>query len=150
MPWLVLALRVLLGGVLLVAGALKVMHTESLAAAIAGYRLLPPGGVLPLAIALPPLELLSGLYLVVGLFTRISGIVVCAMFVAYAAAIASAVLRHIPASCGCLGPGDTATADWPHVAFDAAFAVIALLVARFAPGALAIDKLLARVTAKEG
>lgn len=150
MAWLVFALRLLLGGVLLAAGALKVMDTNALAAMIAGYRLLPPAIVPPIAIALPPLELIFGFYLVVGLFTRVAGGVVCAMFVLYAVAVGSAVVRHIPATCGCFGPHDTAKADWPHVVLDIVLAVVALFIARAAPGALSLDRLLARATAKEG
>ncbi len=116
---------------------------------IAGYRLLPPPVIVPIAIALPPLEMIFGLYLVVGLFTRVSAIVVFVMFLAYGAAIASAVVRHIPAGCGCFGPGDAATADWPHVAFDLILALVALFVARTAPGALALERRLLRGTAKE-
>lgn len=140
----------LLGTVLLVAGALKVMHADSLAATIAGFRLLPQAVVLPLAIALPPLELLFGFYLVVGLFTRIAGGVVCAMFVAYAIAIASAVIRHIPATCGCFGPSDTAKADWPHVVADVALALVAVVVARAGPGPFSADRFLSRAATKEG
>ncbi len=131
------------------AGALKVMHADALAAAIAGYRLLPPGAVAPIAVALPPLELIFGFYLVAGLFTRVAGIVTCAMFVVYAIAIASAVVRHIPANCGCFGPGDSATADWPHVAVDAVLALLALFVARLAPGTLSLDGFLSRAASKE-
>lgn len=149
MTWLVFALRLLIGGVLIVAGALKVMHSEALASAIAGFRLVPQPVVLPLAIALPPLELIFGFYLVAGLFTRVAAGVVCAMFLAYAAAVASAVIRHIPANCGCFGPNDAATADWPHVAGDVVAAVLALCVARYAPGALALDRLFVRSAAKE-
>lgn len=149
MAWLVFALRVLLGGLLIVAGALKVTHTESLAAAIAGYRLLPPAVVVPLAIALPPFELIFGFYLVVGLFTRIASVTVCAAFALYAAAIASAVIRHIPANCGCFGPGDAATADWPHAGVDLALAALAALVARYSPGSLALDTILSRAVKKE-
>jgi hypothetical protein len=71
---------------------------------------------------------------------RVAAIVACVQFVLYAAAIASAVLRHIPASCGCFGPHDTATADWPHVAFDLALAVASAFIANGAPGALALDR----------
>jgi uncharacterized membrane protein YphA (DoxX/SURF4 family) len=136
----VFVVRVLLGGVLLATGALKVGHAPELAAAIAGFRLLPAGATGPLALALPYFELLLGGYLLIGLFTRAAGIVSAVQFVVYAGAIASAVLRHIPANCGCFGPHDTAVADWPHVAFDLALAVASAFVAYGAPGMLAIDR----------
>lgn len=144
MSWLVFALRLALGGLLLLTGALKIGHAEALAAAIAGFRLVPSALVSALALALPYLELLLGLYLVLGLFTRVAGWVTCAQFAIYAAAIASAVLRHIPANCGCFGPYDRATADWPHVALDVFLAAIGVIIARAAPGAFALDRRLTR------
>jgi uncharacterized membrane protein YphA (DoxX/SURF4 family) len=132
--------RFLLGALLIAAGALKIGHAPALAAAIAGFRLLPPDAVAPLAIVLPYLEVLLGLYLLIGLFTRIVAVLTAAQLALYAAAIASAVLRHIPADCGCFGPGDAAVADWPHVGFDLALAAFALLVAARAPGAFSLDR----------
>lgn len=122
------------------AGALKIGHAPDLAAAIAGFRLLPAVIVGPLALALPVLELLLGLYLVLGLFTRVAAGIACAQFLIYAAAVSSAVLRHIPADCGCFGPGDAAVADWPHVGFDLALAAASAFIAYRAPGALALDR----------
>jgi len=136
----VFLVRVLLGALLLVAGALKVGHAAELAAALASYRLLPAAIVGPLALALPYVEILLGLYLIAGLFTRAIAIVSSVAFVCYAGAIGSAVVRHIAANCGCFGPNDSAVADWPHVAFDLALALASLFVAYGAPGALAVDR----------
>jgi uncharacterized membrane protein YphA (DoxX/SURF4 family) len=136
----VFVIRLLLGGLLLVAGALKVGHSVDLAAAMAGFRLLPPAVIGPLALALPFIEVFLGLYLVAGLFTRIAATVACLQFLVYAGAIASAVIRHIPANCGCFGPGDAAAADWPHVAFDLSLALVSAFIAYGAPGAFAVDR----------
>jgi uncharacterized membrane protein YphA (DoxX/SURF4 family) len=141
----VLILRILLGGLLLAAGALKVGHASSLAASIADFRLLPAVIVGPLALALPYLELLLGAYLIAGLFTRIAAAFAAFEFLIYAVAIASAVMRRIPAGCGCFGPKDTAVADWPHVVFDLALAAASGVVAYAAPGALAVDRMLRRI-----
>jgi uncharacterized membrane protein YphA (DoxX/SURF4 family) len=136
----VFVVRVVVGATLVAAGALKVGQAASLAAAIAGFRLLPATIVGPLAIGLPYLELLIGGYLVVGLFTRVAASIATVQFVLYAAAIASAVVRHIPANCGCFGPADSAVADWPHVAFDGCLAIASAFVAFGAPGTLAVDR----------
>lgn len=136
----VFIIRVLLGGLLIVAGALKAGHPAELAASIAGFRLLPAQIVGPLALALPYVELMLGAYLVAGLFTRVAAIVAALQFFCYAGAVASAVLRHIAASCGCFGPNDAAVADWPHVAFDFALAMASVFVACGAPGAIAVDR----------
>jgi uncharacterized membrane protein YphA (DoxX/SURF4 family) len=136
----VFCLRLAIGGLLLIAGALKVGHAPELASAIAGFRLLPAALVGPLALGLPFFELVLGFYLVLGLFTRIAAVVACLQFLVYAAAVASAVIRHIPADCGCFGPGDAAVADWPHVGFDLFLALASGFIAYRAPGALAVDR----------
>lgn len=140
MAMAVFIIRVLLGALLLTAGALKVGHVTELAASIATFRLLPAAIVGPLAVALPYVELLLGAYLVAGLFTRIVATISALQFVCYAGAIASALVRHIAANCGCFGPNDAATADWPHVAFDLVLAAASCFVAVGAPGALAVDR----------
>ncbi len=132
--------RAALGAVLLVTGALKVGHAPALAASIAGYRLLPAQAIPAIATLLPLFEMFVGIYLLIGLFTKVAAYVAAAQFFLYGAAIASAVVRGIPANCGCFGPNDTASADWPHVGFDLALAAVALLIARFAPGSLALDR----------
>lgn len=134
-----LIIRVLIGALFVAAGALKVGHFNDLAAAIAGFRILPEAAVGPLAVALPFFELGLGLYLVAGLFTRATAWIGALQLTIYAAAIASAVIRHIPANCGCFGPQDAATADWPHVIVDLALAAVCALVALRAPGPLALD-----------
>lgn len=144
MDRVVVAARIVLGAVLIAAGMLKVGHAADLASAIAGFRLLPAAIVAPLALVLPYFEILLGIYLVAGLFTRVAATVAAVQFVLYAAAIASAVLRHIPANCGCFGPNDSATADWPHVLLDLLLAAIAAFIAYGAPGAFAVDRRLAR------
>jgi putative oxidoreductase len=136
----VLVARLALGLILIVAGALKLGHGPALASAIAGFRLLSPAVIPLLALALPPLEIFLGLYLVAGLFTRVAGIAAAILFLFYAAAIGSAVVRGIPANCGCFGPADAATADWPHVAFDLILAALGAFIALRAPGALALDR----------
>jgi uncharacterized membrane protein YphA (DoxX/SURF4 family) len=136
----VFVVRVIIGALLVAAGMLKVGHAVDLAAAIAGFRLLPTAAVGPIALGLPFLEVLLGGYLVAGLFTRVAAIVASAQFALYAAAIASAVIRHLPASCGCFGPNDSAVADWPHVAFDLGLAVASAFIAYGAPGVIALDR----------
>jgi putative oxidoreductase len=136
----VLIVRVILGGLLALAGASKIGHPAALASAIAGFRLLPAAIVGPLALALPYVELMLGAYLIAGLFTRVVAVICALQFLTYGAAIALAVVRHIPANCGCFGPNDAAVADWPHVGFDLVLSAASAFVAYAAPGALAVDR----------
>jgi uncharacterized membrane protein YphA (DoxX/SURF4 family) len=142
----IFALRVALGGVFLAAGVLKVSHPEFLAATIAAFRLLPQPVIAPLAIALPYFEMILGGYLIAGLFTRAAAWIAAAQLAAFAAAIASVVLRGLSISCGCFGPSDTAPASWVDVARDVALAAVAVFIAVRAPGSFALDRRLAPKT----
>ena len=137
---LVLVLRVALGLLFAVAGALKIGHFDLFAAQIAGFALLPQPLVAPLALLLPFVEVLLGAYLIVGLFTRAAAWFAAFQLAVFAAAIASAVMRGISTSCGCFGPADQTTTSWPEVARDASLALMALFVAWRAPGAVALDR----------
>jgi len=140
MAFLILALRLALGLVLLAAGVLKAHDGPTLTAiSIADYRILPAGLVAPFAIGLPYVEILLGGYLIAGLFTRTAAWVASFQFVVFAVAVGSLVVRHIHADCGCFGSGVSTPPSWGHVALDAALAAVSAFVALRAPGAFAVD-----------
>ena len=138
--WTALILRLALGGVFLAAGGLKVGHADVFAAEIAGFQLVPHALIAPLALLLPFLELMIGVYLVLGLFTRFAAWFAALEMLLFAGAIGAAVLRGIHTSCGCFGPSDTATTSWGEVGRDLGFALAGVIIALLAPGALALDK----------
>ncbi len=143
MAYVIFALRLALGALLVVAGVLKAHDGAALtASSIAGYRILPAAFVAPLGVALPYFEILLGGYLVTGLFTRVAALVASAQFAVFSAAVASLVVRGIPADCGCFGSGVPTPPSWGHVAADVGLLLLAALVARYAPGAFSVDSLL--------
>ncbi len=143
MGFVTFALRFVLGSLLLVAGILKA-HDGPVrtATSIAGYRILPPGIVAPLGVALPYFEIMLGGYLVVGLFTRVAAVVASVQFAIFSAAVASLVVRRLPADCGCFGSGIATPPSWGHVTLDVALMLAAAAIAAFSPGAFALDRLL--------
>ncbi len=144
MAYLTFALRLLIGGVLVVAGALKAHDGPVVTATfVAGYRILPASVVAPLGVALPYAEIVLGAYLVAGLFTRAAAWVATAQFALFAVAVGSLVVRNIPADCGCFGASVPTTPSWGHVAADLALAGVTAVIAWRAPGALAVDRVLA-------
>jgi uncharacterized membrane protein YphA (DoxX/SURF4 family) len=138
--WLVLILRIVLGAIFIVAGGSKIGHADVFAAQIAGFRLLAPAVIAPIAIALPFLEILLGIYLILGLFTRTAAWAAVILLGIFDLAIASAVVRGMTVSCGCFGPADASVTTWPEVARDAIFVILAAVVALRAPGMLALDR----------
>jgi uncharacterized membrane protein YphA (DoxX/SURF4 family) len=139
-PVVLLVLRVGLGLIFLAAGGFKIGHAAEFAQEIAQFRLLPEGLIAPLALLMPFLEAMLGVYLLIGLFSRASAWVAAALLLIFDLAIASAVVRGLHLHCGCFGPNDQTVTTWTEVARDAVLVVLAVVVAVRGPGMLAVDR----------
>ena len=149
--WIGLVLRVVVGGVWIVAGALKLPDPAQSVAAVRAYELLPSSLVTPIGQLLPVVEVVIGLLLVVGLLTRAAAVASAALFVVFIAGIASAWARGLSIDCGCFGGGGfdpDATSKYPwEIARDAVLLAASLVVAWLPTTRLALDSLLFRRTA---
>lgn len=103
--------RLVLGAVLIVAGALKVGHPQTSARAVRAYELLPFDLAGYLGYGLPVLELAVGALLVLGLFTRVSAVIGAVLMVLFLIGIISAWARGLSIDCGCFGHGGTIAAS---------------------------------------
>jgi len=116
--------RIALGLIFLAAGALKIGHASDLAATIAAFGFgLPPVLVAIAAIALPPFEILLGVYLIGGWLLSMTSVVASAMMLLFIGVVASVVARGLHVSCGCFGAADTAPATWWTVVRDSIFLI---------------------------
>ena len=97
--------RLVLGGTLLFAGGLKVGNPLGSARAVQGYDVMPFEVARFIGYALPWLEIVVGLLLVLGLFTRISAVVGALLMLAFVVGIAQAWARGLTIDCGCFGGG---------------------------------------------
>jgi uncharacterized membrane protein YphA (DoxX/SURF4 family) len=100
----VLAGRVLVGLLLVVAGAAKITAgPEWFLQTLLGYDLLPRPLAALLARSLPWIEVACGILLVLGLFTRPAAAIGATLLLVFAFAITSAILREKQVDCGCFG-----------------------------------------------
>ena len=97
--------RVVLGLVLLVAGALKIADPQRAVAAVRAYQLLPEAAATLVGWGLPFVELALGLLLLSGLATRPVAIASAGLLVVFVAGIVSAAARGLSIDCGCFGGG---------------------------------------------
>ena len=104
-PWLTLIARLILGGVLLAAGALKIGNLQKSAMAVRAYELLPVSLANFLGYALPWVEIGVGLLLLTGTAVRISGLIGAFTMLAFIIAISQAWARGLSIDCGCFGGG---------------------------------------------
>ena len=103
--WVGLAARLILGGVLVVAGGLKLGNLADSVYAVRAYRILPYDFTAAVGYALPIIEVAAGLLLILGLFTRWAAVVGSLLMVAFIIAIGSVWARGISIDCGCFGGG---------------------------------------------
>jgi uncharacterized membrane protein YphA (DoxX/SURF4 family) len=97
--------RLILGGVLIAAGALKVGNLQQSAMAVRAYELLPIWIANLFGYALPWIEIGIGLLLVLGALVRINGLLGALIMLAFIIAIAQAWARGLSIDCGCFGDG---------------------------------------------
>jgi len=98
----VLAGRVILGVVFIVAAGPKIADPPAFAHMIANYRLFPPSLIHAAALVLPWVELFSGIALVLGVAWRTAGKLVAALLVAFLISIGVNLARDRAVQCGCL------------------------------------------------
>jgi uncharacterized membrane protein YphA (DoxX/SURF4 family) len=146
-PWLTLAFRLILGGVLLVAGALKVSDPYSSATSVRAYQILPVDLANFLGFVLPFAEVVIGIFLIVGIWVRLNAIAGGALMVMFIIAIGQAWIRGISLDCGCFGKGGLLETNelpvWNYtkeIARDIVLAVFAFYIYRFPKGKLGLDK----------
>lgn len=105
LPWVGVACRLVLAGVWIVAGALKLPDLTESVRAVQAYKLLPTGLASVVGYGLPPLEIAVGLLLLAGLFTRYAAAVSGLLQLAFIIGISSAWARGMSIDCGCFGNG---------------------------------------------
>ena len=103
--WLGLFVRLALGGVIFVAGALKVTTPYKAAAAMRAYELLPISVANIFGYALPWFEVGLGALLILGVATRLSAFFAGSLMLVFILAISSAWARGLSIDCGCFGGG---------------------------------------------
>jgi uncharacterized membrane protein YphA (DoxX/SURF4 family) len=144
--WFGLLARIVVGGVWLYAGALKLPHPEASVTAVRAYQILPAGTAETVAHVLPMLEVVVGGCLVLGLLVRASGALSALMQAAFIAGIVSVWARGIAIDCGCFGGGGAdpdAFGKYPwEIARDTVLLALSLLLVWRPTTAVAVDNLL--------
>jgi uncharacterized membrane protein YphA (DoxX/SURF4 family) len=143
-PWIGLLSRLTLGGVLFVAGYLKVDKLDISQMAVRSYELLPIPIANFLGLTLPFFEVVIGLLLILGAATRVvSALGGFTMFI-FIIAIAQAWARGLNIDCGCFGGGGTVdpgqTRYLQEILRDAGLVALALFLVRYPKTKFSIDK----------
>lgn len=99
--YLLIALRIIVGGVFIYASLDKLMNQEEFSKAIFNYKFLPDIFINIFAIVIPYLELIAGVLLIPGIFKRGSSFTFMLLLIVFIIALTQAYIRGLDISCGC-------------------------------------------------
>lgn len=143
-PWIGLFFRLGLGGVLLVAGYLKIGKADISQMAVRSYELLPIPVANFLGLALPPMEITIGVLLILGTLTRVVAALGGFTMFIFIIAIAQAWARGLNIDCGCFGGGGSVAAEdtryLQEILRDLGLLFMAAYLVRYPLTKFAIDK----------
>ena len=143
-PWLTLIVRLILGGVLLAAGGLKIGNLQKSAMSVRAYELLPVGLANFFGYVLPWIEIGMGLLLIAGVAVSIVGLLGALTMFAFVVAIAQAWARGLSIDCGCFGGGGQVdpedTKYLSTILRDIGFLLLGVYLYYFPKGKFGIEK----------
>jgi uncharacterized membrane protein YphA (DoxX/SURF4 family) len=143
-PWIGLVVRLTLGGVLFVAGYLKVGTPDKSQMAVRAYEMLPISVANLLGLILPPVEIVIGVLLILGALTRVMAALGGFTMFVFIIAIAQAWARGLNIDCGCFGGGGTVapgeTKYLQEILRDTGLAFLAAYLIRYPVTKFSIDK----------
>ncbi len=108
MKYLVLLARLLIGGLFIYASFHKVIDPGDFAQSVRNYLILPPQWTNIVAITLPWIELLVGVFLIIGFQTKPSALIVSGLMCVFIVALSNAYYTGLDINCGCFSSSGSA------------------------------------------
>lgn len=140
-----LACRILLSATFIWACLHKIADPYDFGLQIATYQILPLYLVNLQAIALPWVELISGMLLVVGFMTRPSALIICGMNIMFIVAISIALSENLHLQCGCFSSSDAGEQMNAGLLLrDIGLLAAGVFLVATEPGRLTVDRWIAR------
>ena len=131
---LLLVFRLVLGGLFVYAGVVKVVDPLGFAQDIRNYRLVGQAISFVAAVVLPWLEIVAGAFLIAGVWKRGAALVITGLLVFFIVLTLVTMARGLDVECGCFG-SLSRKSGWGVVFEDLGMLALGLYVL-FAPAAL--------------
>lgn len=135
-------IRILLGALFIYAALPKILDPFNFAVAVYNYKMLPGFAVGLVAAALPWLELVIGILLVLGVRVQASSLICTGMLVVFTLAIFINTLRGIDVDCGCFSTDRSI--GWAAVVEDSLLTLLSIWCLLSVPTWLSLENLFRR------
>ena len=122
--------RLLLGSIFIYASYYKIIAPDEFAKIVYGYDLFPSETINLIAIIIPFVELISGIALIIGIYTRPAAIVIIGMLTAFVIAISINIIRGHEFDCGCFSSDTSQAANtaWQTLGRDMIFLMLGIYI----------------------
>ena len=97
----ILVFRLIIGGIFIYASLDKIAYPEQFAKIVYNYKILPHSLINIFAIILPWIELLCGIFVIIGIFVESSSAILSMFLVVFIIALSVNFLRGLDINCGC-------------------------------------------------
>lgn len=93
--------KVFLGALFIFSSIGKIIHPAKLMDAIEAYKMVPEIFVRPMAVVIPWVQVVAGLFFVFDVYAQSAAVIISGLLVMYTIAIAQAFARGFDIECGC-------------------------------------------------
>ena len=100
-PHLALVLRLFVGYYFIYSSMSKIPYPAQFADLLAAYRLFPFPVINAIAVVFPWVELVTGLFIIIGLRNKASALIIIMCYVVFNISVGLNVITHSPITCGC-------------------------------------------------
>lgn len=139
--------RLYLGVVFIEASIYKIQEPYEFALGVATYQILPLGMVNLVALLLPWIEIVTGVFLIVGFWTKENAFLILGMMILFIITLSIALSSGHEMTCGCFASQEAVDDIGFHTLFrDIFWVLLALFTLVFDNGRFGVDGLLRRRT----
>lgn len=133
-----LVLRLFLGGLFVFASWHKVIEPLGFAMSVRGYKIIPFAYSNLFALVMSWSELIAGIMLILGIFTRKAAGAIAILLVMFIVAITLVVVRGMTVDCGCFSSEGGSSASWLLIVRNVALLAASYLIMRYNDGYLSL------------
>ncbi|MBW2987161.1 DoxX family membrane protein [Candidatus Woesearchaeota archaeon] len=128
-PTFILVLRIIVGAFLVFSGFMKVLNLNAFWLTVAQFNELARKYGKPFAYALPFIEMIVGVILIIGFYLQFYSFITILMAILFGTMVATALVKKKKIeNCGCFGANIKMPISWRSLAEDILFFIAALII----------------------